>query len=94
MQLLKAVWFFYQKMIIPSFAVSILLSLFTMSYIQILPGIGIAFIFLTPAFHYYIYELRNPDEYYFYYNMGLGKITLWISTIILSIIVGVILIVI
>lgn len=91
MQILKGIWFFYQKLLIPSLAVSILISWVAMSCADFYAGLGISFIFLTPAFHYYIYELRNPNEYYFYYNLGLGKVNLWICTILLSTIVGLIL---
>lgn len=88
MRILHGLCFFYQKLIAPSLALSILLSFFMMEHISLCKGIGISFIFLTPTFHYFIYEIRNSNEYYFYYNLGLSKILLWASTIVISIIVG------
>ncbi len=41
-----------------------------------------------PLTHYFIYELRNENEYYFYFNMGLNKIMLYASTVILNLIFG------
>ena len=94
MRLIRGLWFFYQKLIVPSLALAILLSLFTMEFIEIHTGIGIAFIFLTPIFHYATYEVNRPNEYYFYYNLGLSKAVLWANTIITSSIIGFILIII
>jgi hypothetical protein len=47
----------------------------------------------APFFHFAIYEIRNPNEYYFYYNLGLSKTVLWISTIAISFCIGLILMV-
>jgi ABC-type sugar transport system ATPase subunit len=35
--------------------------------------VGIGYILITLVFQYFIYEIRNPNDYYFYYNMGLSK---------------------
>lgn len=51
---------------------------------------GISYMLVTPMFHYYIYEIRNPNEYYFYYNMGINKLVLWVSTLIFSLLIGLI----
>ncbi|SDL79061.1 hypothetical protein SAMN04487898_12521 [Pedobacter sp. ok626] len=88
MRILYGLCFFYQKLIIPSLVISIVLSFLMMKVIDLYVGIGISFIFLTPVFHYLIYEIRTPNEYYFYYNLGLSKIVLWTNTIIVSLIVG------
>jgi hypothetical protein len=88
MRILYGLCFFYQKLIIPSLVVSIVLSFFMMKLIDLYAGIGISFSFLTPIFHYLTYEIRNPNEYYFYYNLGLSKLILWINTIIISLIIG------
>lgn len=92
MRLIKYLWMFYQRLIIPSLALSVLISIFGMGYINICVGIGISYIVLAPFFHYFTYEVRNPDEYYFYYNLGLSRSFLWLSTVAISLIVGVILI--
>ncbi len=48
---------------------------------------GFAYLFVLPLFHYMTYEYRNPDEYYFYHNLGISKMFLWIATIMQAIIV-------
>lgn len=55
-------------------------------------GVGFSFVFLTPVFHYLTYEIRNPNEYFFYYNLGLSKLILWTSTLVISLIIGLIII--
>ena len=40
--------------------------------------------------HYFIYEIGNPNEYYFYYNLGFSKFFLWSTTIISAVIVALI----
>jgi hypothetical protein len=47
-------------------------------------------IFASLLFHYLIYEIRNSKEYYFYFNMGLTKLMLWLSTLFISIFIAVI----
>jgi len=91
MRILSGLWFFYQKLIIPSLAVSLLLSGFSMGYVDLWLGVGISYVFLTALFHYYTYEVKNPNEYYFYHNLGLSKLALWANTIIVGVIVGFIL---
>lgn len=88
MRILYGLCFFYQKLIIPSLVISIVLAFLMMKLIDLYVGIGISFIFLTPFFHYLTYEIRNPNEYYFYHNLGLNKLVLWINTLIVSLIVG------
>jgi len=50
--------------------------------------LGLGYIFSAPLFHLFNYEVRNTNEYYFYYNLGLSKILLWISTILISLTIG------
>ena len=102
MRILISIWIFYKKMIIPVMITSIVMG--TLGEF-VLPGplsrglttsfpinkIGLVYIGLTPVFQYFIYEIRNPEEYYFYYNMGLSKLSLWIITFIISSVIGIIL---
>jgi len=90
MRIIEALWIFYRKLLIPSFGMSILISLFGMPIVNICAGIGISFMVITPLFHYFIYEVNNTSEYYFYYNLGLNKIMLWANTIITSAVIGLI----
>ena len=92
MRMIKGLWIFYKKLLFPSLALSILLSLMEMPLVKIHAGIGISFILLTPFFHFFLYETRNSDEYYFYYNLGLSKPVLWANTLITSLLIGLLLI--
>jgi len=56
--------------------------------------VGLGYILGAPLFHYFIYEVRNYNEYYFYHNLGLSRVSLWILTFIKSAIIGLIFIVI
>lgn len=53
--------------------------------------VGVYYILMSMVFHYFIYEIRNPNEYYFYYNMGLNRYILWGANLFLSLIIGIIL---
>lgn len=90
MPLISPLWLFYKKLILPSLALSILLAFF--GPIKLITGTGMAYIVLTPISQFLFYDLSRPNEYYFYYNMGLSKVALWVNTILMSLIIGVILI--
>jgi len=49
-------------------------------------SIGLAFLFIAPLMQYFVYEIKNKHEYYFYYNLGLSNAKLWVSTFIIGII--------
>lgn len=90
MRTLKAILIFYQKLIIPTLILSGLLGFIGLGITGefSLKTIGVSYIFLGLLFHYFIYEVRNNNEYYFYYNMGLSRLSLWIITLFLSLIIG------
>ena len=91
MNIFIALWIFYKKLILPSLAVSILLAIIFIGPVKIILGTGIAYIFLTPVFHYLLYDLTNANQYYFYHNLGISKLLLWMNSIITSLIIGLIL---
>jgi len=93
MRILKSILIFYQKLIIPTLALSGLLAFIGMGITDkfSFKTVGVSYIFLGLIFHYFIYEIRNFNEYYFYYNLGLSRISLWVSTFSLNIIIGIIL---
>jgi hypothetical protein len=96
MRIVIGLWIFYRKLLAPALVMSILAGLLGLAVsdsVSLRP-IGIAFVFFAPFFHFAIYEIRNPNEYYFYYNLGLSKLVLWISTVLISFGIGLILIVI
>jgi hypothetical protein len=93
MRIIVSIWMFYRKLILPVLSMSVAINFL----VKILMGsfsfelLGMSYIILAPMFHYFIYEIRNPNEYYFYYNMGITKPVLWLSTVILSLFIGLIL---
>jgi hypothetical protein len=84
----KGIWGFYRKLLVPAFSFSVPIGFLTFLATNNLSGTlkitGISYLFFALAAHYFIYEIINPKEYYFYYNMGIGKLTLWVSTFTLS----------
>lgn len=98
MRIIISLLIFYKKLIIPTLLMS-LLSGFLYKYILILLGnssetIPIfssraaagSYLIFSLSFQYFIYESKNPNEYYFYYNLGLNKYILWGSNFLFSII--------
>lgn len=91
MHIIKGSWLFYKRLILPSLSLSILLTLFSMEFVDFFQGIAISYMILTPFFHFFLYEHTVPNEYFFYHNLGLNKISLWINTMSVSLIIGFIL---
>lgn len=89
MRILTGLCFFYQKIIIPSLIFSVILPLLFQQYTGFFTGAGISFMILLPTMHYLTYEIRKSGEYFFYYNLGLSKLMLWITTISSGAILGI-----
>lgn len=94
MRIVKSILIFYQKLIMPALALSGLMGLigFGITGDFSLKTIGVSYIFLGLLFHYFIYGVSNSNEYYFYFNMGLSRLSLWVITFILNLAIGLILI--
>ena len=88
MRILVGLCFFYQKLILPTIIISVLLSLLLMARTDFFVGTGIGFMILLPTIHYFSYDIRKPGEYFFYHNLGLSKLTLWATTIGFGVIVA------
>ncbi|MEJ5995829.1 hypothetical protein WG904_15475 [Pedobacter sp. Du54] len=86
-----ALWLFYKKLILPSLVLSILLAFLGATPIKFSFGVGIAYMFLTPALHLLFYDMSRPNEYYFYANLGISKFNLWVNTVVVSLAIGLIL---
>jgi hypothetical protein len=86
-------WIFYKKLIIPSLSTAVLVGMtgWALTNTFSLKWTGFAYVFLAPLFHYFIYEVRNSNEYYFYYNLGLSRTALWASTFLVSLVAALIL---
>ena len=93
MRILLSILIFYRKLFIPTVALTFLSGL--MGYIlngQLsFVSVGGSYFFLGLLMHYFIYEIRNSNEYYFYHNMGLSRRSLWVSTFVLDLLMALIL---
>ena len=92
MRLITAVLMFYKKLLLPSILMSVFMGLISMVTSDTFSThtVGAAYILFALFFHFTIYEIRNPNEYYFYYNLGLSKMVLWMSTVLISFCIGLI----
>jgi hypothetical protein len=82
---------FQQKLVLPTFCVAIGIGIagyFMVWSTPIIEGIGFGYILAGPLTHYFIYDVRDNNEYYFYYNAGLNKITLYSSTTAINALIG------
>lgn len=84
--------FFYKRIAIPALIVSLAAGAFAsiISAKIFFISTGIAYMLFFPLMHYFAYEVRNPNEYYFYHNLGFSRSFLWIFTVISGIIIGLI----
>ena len=89
MILTQAILIFHQRLIIPTLLGAIAVGILGITLgLPVIKVIGTSYILCGPLFHYFHYELGNESEYYFYFNLGLSRTILWISTILFSLIVG------
>jgi hypothetical protein len=75
---------FQQKLIIPTFCAALGIGIagyFMIWSTPIIEGTGFGYFLAGPLVHYYLYDLRNPNEYYFYHNAGLSKGVLYFTTL-------------
>ncbi|PTT36774.1 hypothetical protein DBR28_10610 [Chryseobacterium sp. HMWF028] len=80
-------WIFYKKILLPALLFSLLISFWLPFRTQ---TFGLSFLLTAPVLHYFIYELRFKNEYYFYANAGLSRTFLWAGTIVSSLTVKII----
>ncbi len=83
MQRLKNIALFQKKIFFTAIIFSIVLAIATGN----LNMTGIYYFFLSPLMHYFIYEIRDPHEYYYYFNIGFDKIQLWGSTLLVAVLI-------
>ncbi|MGB5404600.1 hypothetical protein [Robiginitalea sp.] len=80
----RPLWFFHKRIALPALFISVLLGL---ALFRSIGAAGLIFLMMGPLWHYYIYEVRYKQEYYFYFNLGFTRLSLWVSTLILVAIV-------
>jgi len=83
LRLLKNIIVFQRKIFFLSYIISIGVGLL---FGGELTTIGLSFFIIAPFTQYFLYEMNNKNQYYYYYNLGLSKLSLWISTLIISLI--------
>lgn len=74
---------FQQKLILATFCVALGIGIagyFMIWSAPIIQGTAYGYFLAGPMVHYYLYDLRNPNEYYFYANAGLSKTCLYLTT--------------
>jgi hypothetical protein len=82
---------FQQKLILATFCVAVAIGIagyFMLWSTPIIKGTGYAYFLAGPMVQYYLYDLRNPNEYYFYSNAGLSKTFLYLTTAGLNLFIG------
>lgn len=91
---LKIFLTFYRKLILPSIFSAILISIAggVIYGNYAFSSIGISYIIFGAFYHYIIYEMRNSNEYYFYYNLGFDKLKLWLLSAITNVFIGLLII--
>jgi len=77
-------WIFYRKLIIPAVLFSFLILFLSRFNIE---NFGLCFFLIFPLLHFFIYDIRFKNEYFFYANFGFSKWFLWGSTLSLSLII-------
>lgn len=80
-------WIFYKKILIPALLFSLLISFLLPHRFE---TFGLSFLLILPLLHYFTYEIRFKNEYYFYANSGFSRTFLWAGTIVSGIIVKII----
>jgi len=90
MNVIKAIAIFYQKLIIPTLVFSIIINLFGVLVVGSFSFkmLGISYVLLGLLFQFFIYEVGYPEEYYFYFNLGLNRYALWFSNLFIGITIG------
>ncbi|HAA13841.1 MAG TPA: hypothetical protein DCE41_19980 [Cytophagales bacterium] len=98
---LIALWHFERRLILPAALISVIAGAISRLPVQLaglenaadstwisVPTVARSYLLLSLVFHGVTYELRKPQEYHFYHNLGLGRIHLWATTAVFSLIIG------
>ena len=83
MRILKNILLFQKKIFFISYAISILIGVLFGGQPKM---IGLSFLFIAPFTQYFFYEIKNKNQYYYYYNLGISNVMLWISTFVIGLI--------
>ncbi len=92
--LVQKIWLmisFHEKLLLPTLCVAAGIGVagyFMVWSTPIIQGAGYGYMLAGPITHYYLYDLKSPNEYYFYFNTGLTKVHLYASSFILNFALG------
>lgn len=91
MQIIKSAFLFYQKLLIPALIFCGAFALFGYASTgEFSPeSIAISYVLISILLHFFVYELKDNNEYYFYYNLGLSRLVLWAITLLMSLSIGI-----
>ncbi|MAX72017.1 MAG: hypothetical protein CMC76_13130 [Flavobacteriaceae bacterium] len=79
MKLLKTIFLFQKKIIFLAYFISIIIGIIFGLKLNV---IGISFFTILPLLHYFFYDIKDKSEYYYYYNLGVSRNKLWLSTLV------------
>ena len=83
LKILKNILLFQKKIFFISYTISILIGILFGGQPKI---IGLSFLFIAPFTQYLLYEIKNKNQCYYYYNLGISDIMLWVSTFVIGLI--------
>ena len=83
LRILKNILLFQKKIFFISYAISILIGILFGGQPKM---IGLSFLLIAPFTQYFFYEIKNKNQYYYYYNLGISNVMLWISTFVIGLI--------
>lgn len=83
MKILKNILLFQKKIFFISYIISILIGILFGGQPKI---IGVSFLLIAPFIQYFFYEIKNKNQYYYYYNLGISNVMLWASTFVIGLI--------
>ena len=86
----KGFLLFYRSAVMPSFLIAVAVALLGMKFTDgFEPSlVGKAYFFMSLLWLFLRFQVRCPGEYYFYYNLGLGKLVLWTFSSLISLLLA------
>lgn len=83
MRILKNILLFQKRIFFKAYILSVIAgSLFGGKPILV----AVYLFFVAPFIHYSVYDLMDKQKYYYYYNLGLSKVVLWASTMVICVV--------
>jgi len=89
---LRHIFLFQRKFLLPAVVISLFLGAVGASANDesVITNAGLSYLLVLPLFQFFVYELRYPNEYYFYHNLGISKVMLWAACLTQVIIVNIV----